>query len=300
MPKKKKIGYKQVNRKLRTYNIICAIFMCLGIAGIAFCLHNLMPMYGDYQYQNRLNHLIIPEITKPTLVEIQIKYINAKPTDIKVTNGDMYVGKVEIEEIDSEKSIFIRFDTNKPSKDYILSLLPQDNYELEYEILQLPSIKYLISDVEFYTDSHNDRWISFSASYPRTEDPISCFVKYQGNRYAPVVYDSRIMQNDKICINVSEITKVKGINLYACDEIQIILSVNSKINPDGPDTRENIIMVSESKTMRLENWPEYDPDTHHDYILTDTVDYISTLGIIPTQQESKEDISEENISENAE
>ena len=293
----KKPKYKQPNRKIRMCNLICIIFMCLGIASATYCLHSLMPMYGDYQYENRLNHLAIPEITQPTMVEIQVRYVNKEPTDITVTNGDRYVQNVEIEHINAEKTIFIRFDTDIPSSEYALSLLPQDNYRLEYEILQLPSIQYLIYDVDFYTDAQGDKWMSFSASYPRTEDTINCFIKYQGERYAPTIYDAKLTQGEKICINISEITRVKNINVDICNEIQIALSVNSKIDPEGSDHHNNIIMASEMITMQLDEWPAYDAETHHDYLLTHTIDYLSTLNNYHTQTQ-EEETTEETISEN--
>lgn len=301
MPKKKN---NKPSKKLRIANAVCIIFVCCGIAVIAYCLHGLMPLYGDFQYQNRLNHLQLPEITEPSIVEIQITYINKKPIDLKIQNGEKYVQDVKVQEDPDNKSIYVTFDTQTASADYMLSLLPQDNYELQYKITQSPSLLYMSNTVDFYKDAYGDLWVDLTPSYPYIgEEKIYCFITLNGDGYAPTIYDARMEQNKLVSLNLSELIRTKNIDLAKCREITVTFSANSKIDPNGDTKLDNMNMVSDRRNLRLDRWPKYDSMIHHDFSLTDTINYMTNerYGSRPKEsdesEEANETTSENNITE---
>lgn len=274
---------KEKNKnRLRKY-VICGIFASLNLIAAAFCLSCLMPMYADYKYQTTKNTLLLPEITEPCLVEVQINYQGERPSDIKITENNMTVPNLVIEEFPDEKYVILSFDTRHLSDKYYLTLKPQDNLNLTYDIRKLPSRRHIVYDTEFYTDAQKDLWVQFSSAYPRLDDPTNVVIKFIGKKH-PYIYDFNTLQHEIYNINVFELARIQGLDPSEYKAVEVIIGILKD------KTKE--IVPSVSSTIFLDKLPEYDTEHHHDFKLDQTLDYIDTLDLPDNLPTTKKPINE--------
>ena len=248
---------RPVRRGLINGIIIFFIACCIG--GITYSLSIIMPQYAKFDYENHLEHLSLPEITEPSHLQLKIWYVNQKPTDIKIVPLDPdarpYQNKTDIVEIPEEKAILIDAELLEPLA-YELTLMPQDNYELSYEILaQEEAHTKIYCKPELYYDSNNHLILEIKAYYKYSEQNFTSLIRLDGTNYSPILYD------DEIVNQMDETTKI--------DLTQQALKKGIDMNTDHiSDIFMNIAMhdheYAEEDIFELYRWPYKDYPVYND------------------------------------
>jgi len=254
--------------RLRKY-VICGVFVGAHLLIAAFCLASILPLYADYTYATDKNNLKLPPITEPSFVEITITYKTKRPERLRMTNKDILMTNIDITDDFKNKTITISFDTNVISDEYVLSLSPGDNIELIYEVILHPSKKYIIHDINYYTDQYNDLWVYFNTAYPRIDNDMYCLIYLTDTRSTPFIMQMNITQFKDYDINISELMRAQNIIPKNTSTVEVKIGIDQNMT-------ENFV-PSVYKRIKLNELPAYDENIYHEFNLNATLDYLSRI-----------------------
>ena len=201
-------------------NIIMISVLCTALIAIVFCILKIMPLYASWQYGNKITTLELPIISEPTLVTIELKYGNTPPSDVKIKLENKTVIKT-VQELDEKNKILrVSYDTNNFGKQHILTLTPQDNYEMTYTIIKEPSISYTTNSIKCYKNHNGDYWLAINGKYD-TMDTVNIKLIVQargetteGKEFKPVIYDIDLLHGKTTYINASAIITYISYAMY--------------------------------------------------------------------------------------
>lgn len=274
---------RRVKKNRKRATLACLGVMVMAAAAGAWAVSNIMPLRGQWEYENRREYKALDTVTEPSYLYVVIKYEGEAPGGIEIAgeNG-IRVRRMDVDQDAEAKTMAIGADIgpDEVPQAYVLSLVPGDNYELQYSVEIQPSYRHMISSAEFYTDADGNLWFSCSASYKRNLDErgIRATLRFDGVGYSPSGYDGWIRDGDGICVNVTEAAVWKRIDLDKAVSAELTLQASYEDPEDG-----TVEFVNEKYRVRLREWPAYKPDGGQDYAMDATWDYIRGLNLRPPE-----------------
>lgn len=260
----------KIKQKKKNAIKLCLMVMLVILCITTYCGYKIMPFFGEFLYETKINHLALPELTEPSIVNVRISYLGAAPKNIKVSHDGTeisFMHDLEIVQHDADKKIDITFDTNELGK-YELSLIPQDNYELRFETTVNPSPHYLVGEVVPYRAKNGDYWAMITATYNIKDSQLKLSIWGDGSRYRPTICDIRFKSGQTMYINISELMRALSVKTEEMSGVNIIVNEST-----------NTIKKNINETCRFSDWCDYDKsfDELYSFNMKDTNQYLLSL-----------------------
>lgn len=270
-------------------NGILITTLCIAITVIFVYVRKIMPLYASWQYANKTMTLDLPVTSEPKLVTIELQYGNKPPSDVKIKLENKTIIKTVQELDENNKILKISYDDNNFDKQHILTLTPQDNYELTYKIITNPSISHTSNNIKCYKNQNGDFWLAINGKYDTMDSVdvkliVQATGKANNTEFKPILFDTTLPK-DTVNINISEILRAKKINPDTLTKISI--NMNAEISRiDYPELYDKIMLYQDKNienstyytytnyNLKLSDWPDYNKDENNIYDMSKTTEYL--------------------------
>lgn len=292
---------------------LCVLAVAIGVGAVA--VSRIMPLYGQWEYENRRESHTICKLDGPAFLSIEIHYEGQAPGDLRLTSmdGDRILQEVRSSDDPEEKMLTVTCDVppENASGACTLSLVTADNYELKYLADVQPSYKYVDGRISFYKDGNGDMWLRAEGEYGRcsSANGMRLNVVLKGSSYAPTLYDGWIPLDPPdrdgngsqraagaITVNLSELALWKRAELGKATSVEAVLQADY-VNPYTGDPA----IASMKAGALLSEYPEYDPDAGLEFDMAETLDYLRKLNLrVPEGREPLDAPAQEDPGESGE
>ncbi len=285
----------RVKRNRRRAAIACACAMAMSAAAAVWAMAGILPLRGQWEYENRRECRTLAQVDEPAYLYVVIKYEGQAPEGVEITgDGGSRLRDMDVVHDEEAKAMAIGAEVgpDNTGQEYAISLVPADNYELQYSVEVQPSYKHITASAEFYEDAEGNLWFYCEASYKRGIDPdgIRVNLRFDGTSYAPTVYDGKIPDGGSVAVNVTEAAAWKRVDMAKSVSAELTLSASYEDPMDS-----EVEFVNEKYRVLLREWPGYDPDAERDYGMDATWDYIRGLNLRAPEGHELPALPEEDV-----
>ncbi len=232
-------------RRNRRLTLACLVGITLLLAVITACVIRLMPLYAEYSYETKINTLNLPKLSGPSEVSLVIYYQHEMPTDIQIRNTTNNIQYEYTADDSVPGQISLICDLQDTSLAYQLTLIPQDNYALDYKVDVQPSRNDIPCTIRTSVNSRNQMLVTINADYIYNQDDIKCYIDAQGDRFSKTSETYVLERNKDFTVNLSDI--------YG-DNVANIQKVTVFVYQMGIDPETGIESTIRSKKQIFQRW----------------------------------------------